>query len=66
MTERADGPATRSLAFAVRAMGGTWLGAGQPETTFAGAGFDSRRVRPGQLFFALPGEQVDGFDFWSL
>jgi UDP-N-acetylmuramoyl-tripeptide--D-alanyl-D-alanine ligase len=30
---------------------------------FAGAATDSRAVLPGQLFFALPGERVDGFDF---
>jgi UDP-N-acetylmuramoyl-tripeptide--D-alanyl-D-alanine ligase len=31
--------------------------------TFAGAATDSREVKPGRLFFALPGERVDGFDF---
>ncbi|HEY8926658.1 MAG TPA: UDP-N-acetylmuramoyl-tripeptide--D-alanyl-D-alanine ligase [Polyangia bacterium] len=60
------GPAARPLAFAVAAMGGTWLaGADRPgaEARFAGAAADSRRVRPGQIFFALPGERVDGFEF---
>ena len=60
------GPAARPLAFAVAAMGGTWLAGADrrgPEARFAGAAADSRRVRPGQLFFALPGERVDGFDF---
>ncbi|NGX54622.1 MAG: UDP-N-acetylmuramoyl-tripeptide--D-alanyl-D-alanine ligase [Chlamydiae bacterium] len=28
-----------------------------------GAAIDSRQVNPGDLFFALPGEQVDGHDF---
>jgi UDP-N-acetylmuramoyl-tripeptide--D-alanyl-D-alanine ligase len=31
--------------------------------SFAGASADSRTVAAGQLFFALPGERVDGFDF---
>lgn len=31
--------------------------------SFAGAATDSRLVTPGRLFFALPGERVDGFDF---
>jgi UDP-N-acetylmuramoyl-tripeptide--D-alanyl-D-alanine ligase len=47
-------------------MGGTWLAGADragPRARFAGAAADSRRVRPGQLFFALPGERVDGFDF---
>ena len=60
------GAAARPLGFAVRAMGGTWLAGGDwpgPEARFAGAAADSRRVQPGQLFFALPGEHVDGFDF---
>jgi UDP-N-acetylmuramoyl-tripeptide--D-alanyl-D-alanine ligase len=31
--------------------------------SFAGAAADSRAVQAEQLFFALPGERVDGFDF---
>jgi len=45
-------------------MGGTMLA--EPEhkgATFTGAAADSREVKPGRLFFALPGERVDGFDF---
>lgn len=30
---------------------------------FTGVAIDSRRVAPGQLFVALPGERVDGHDF---
>ena len=56
-------PAERSLAFAVEAMRGSWLTPAIPHATFAGAAFDSRRVAPGQLFFALPGAHVDGFDY---
>jgi UDP-N-acetylmuramoyl-tripeptide--D-alanyl-D-alanine ligase len=32
-------------------------------TPFSGASVDSRRVTPGSLFVALPGERVDGHDF---
>jgi len=58
-------PAKRSLVFARRAMGGTVVGtpAALATTRFAGAASDSREVKPGRLFFALPGERVDGFDF---
>jgi UDP-N-acetylmuramoyl-tripeptide--D-alanyl-D-alanine ligase len=59
------GPAKRSLAFACKAMGATLVGepAALGATRFAGAASDSREVKPGRLFFALPGERVDGFDF---
>ncbi len=33
------------------------------DAAFAGAGLDSRRLRPGELFVALRGEKVDGRDF---
>jgi UDP-N-acetylmuramoyl-tripeptide--D-alanyl-D-alanine ligase len=56
-------PATRSIVFAVQAMGGTLLRPGSGPGTFAGAVSDSRSVQSGQLFFALPGERVDGFNF---
>jgi UDP-N-acetylmuramoyl-tripeptide--D-alanyl-D-alanine ligase len=55
--------ATRPMAFAVRAMRGTLLQPGAGDGTFAGAAYDSRLVQARQLFFALPGERVDGFDF---
>jgi UDP-N-acetylmuramoyl-tripeptide--D-alanyl-D-alanine ligase len=60
-----SGPAKRSLAFACKAMGGSPVGApaALAASRFAGAASDSRAVQPGQLFFALPGERVDGFDF---
>jgi len=63
MSDEKAGPARRPLGFAVAAMGGTWLTPPAPATTFAGAAADSRRVQPGELFFALPGERVDGFDY---
>jgi UDP-N-acetylmuramoyl-tripeptide--D-alanyl-D-alanine ligase len=59
---RAPGIA-RPLAFAVGAMRGTLLQAGGGGGRFAGAAADSRAVKPGQLFFALPGEKVDGAEF---
>ena len=57
--------ARRPLELALRAMNGTLLrpGARGPEVAFAGASADSRAVQAEQLFFALPGERVDGFDF---
>jgi UDP-N-acetylmuramoyl-tripeptide--D-alanyl-D-alanine ligase len=54
--------ARRPLDFAVAAMRGAVLQAGA-RPTFAGAAADSRAVKAEQLFFALPGERVDGFDF---
>jgi len=36
---------------------------GHAGATFTGVAIDSRQVKPGRLFFALPGERVDGFDF---
>lgn len=33
--------------------------------TVTGIEFDSRKIKPGDLFVALPGERVDGFDFIS-
>jgi UDP-N-acetylmuramoyl-tripeptide--D-alanyl-D-alanine ligase len=63
-------PAERTLEFAVAAMRGvngtravTMRNAPSPGTTFRGAAADSREVRTGNLFFALPGERVDGFDY---
>ena len=58
-------PAKRTLSFACKAMAGTPAGAKIPlaNIRFAGAASDSRTVKKGQLFFALPGERVDGFDF---
>ena len=55
--------ARRPIAFAVRAMRGTLLQPGAGDGSFAGAAADSRAVQSGQLFFALPGERVDGFQF---
>ena len=63
MTEAAS-PKVRPLGWACAAMGGTMLiEARHPGATFTGVAIDSREVKPGRLFFALPGERVDGFDF---
>jgi UDP-N-acetylmuramoyl-tripeptide--D-alanyl-D-alanine ligase len=59
----ATAPASRALDWAARAMGGTLAQAGTRGPRFAGAATDNRAVAPGQLFFALPGERADGFDF---
>src|SRR5438876_9584990 len=56
-------PARHTVEFASRAMRATLLQAGTRGPTFAGAAYDSRHVAPGQMFFALAGERVDGFDF---
>jgi len=63
VTTSAAKPATRPLDWAAHAMNGTILQPGTRGATFAGANHDSRAVAPGQLFFAFPGERVDGFDF---
>jgi UDP-N-acetylmuramoyl-tripeptide--D-alanyl-D-alanine ligase len=49
------------LADAATAMGAHWGGA--PDAAFDGAVLDSREVRGGELFFALPGERTDGHRF---
>jgi len=61
----AAGPAQRSINAAAKVMRATQLNAGlrAPEVPFAGAATDSRAVQPGQLFFAIKGERVDGFDY---
>jgi UDP-N-acetylmuramoyl-tripeptide--D-alanyl-D-alanine ligase len=56
-------PASHTFDFAARAMHGTFLQAGAPGATFAGVAYDSRMAAARQLFFALPGERVDGFAF---
>jgi UDP-N-acetylmuramoyl-tripeptide--D-alanyl-D-alanine ligase len=56
-------PASHTLDFAARAMRGSVLQAGARGAAFAGIAYDSRSAAPGQLFFALPGERVDGFAF---
>jgi len=57
-------PKARPLAWGCAAMGGTMLaGPSKVSASFAGAATDSRQAAPGRLFFALPGERVDGFDF---
>jgi UDP-N-acetylmuramoyl-tripeptide--D-alanyl-D-alanine ligase len=56
-------PASHTFDFAARAMRGTIVLAGKRGAAFAGAASDSRNVAAGQLFFAFPGERVDGFAF---
>lgn len=50
-----------SVAHAARVMKGYVFGDGS--RTWSGASIDSRTLHPGELFFALPGEQVDGHKF---
>jgi UDP-N-acetylmuramoyl-tripeptide--D-alanyl-D-alanine ligase len=64
MSDSSPTPKTRFVDWAVGAMNGTRLGSAEPAgATFVGIATDSRAVKPGRLFFALPGERVDGFDF---
>ncbi len=42
------------------ALDDAWTGADLP---FSGAAIDSRSLRPGELFVALPGDRVDGHDY---
>ncbi len=50
---------------AAEAMGGRLLAGGDADRGFDGVDFDSRRLTPGQLFFALEGERTDGHLFLS-
>lgn len=59
----APSPAERPLELAVTAMKGAPLTPPAAGASFRGAAVDSRRVTAGNLFFALPGERVDGFDY---
>ena len=43
-------------------LAGAWQGPA-PQAPFRGVSIDSRRVRSGDLFFALPGRHRDGHDF---
>ncbi|MCA8960979.1 MAG: UDP-N-acetylmuramoyl-tripeptide--D-alanyl-D-alanine ligase, partial [Planctomycetes bacterium] len=53
----------RGLEEIVRTLEGSWLGPASVPTRISGATIDSRRVRPGDLFFALAGEHVHGVSF---
>ncbi len=52
----------KPISFAIAAMNAKPL-VGDAAGHFEGAASDNREVTPGRLFFALPGERVDGFDF---
>jgi UDP-N-acetylmuramoyl-tripeptide--D-alanyl-D-alanine ligase len=54
--------AERSVELACAVMGGRLL-AGRGDAVWRGAAIDSRRVRGGEIFFALPGEHTDGHRF---
>jgi UDP-N-acetylmuramoyl-tripeptide--D-alanyl-D-alanine ligase len=52
-----------TLAEVAAAVGGILHGCSGTEMVTGGVEFDSRRVTPGGLFVAVPGERVDGHDF---
>ncbi len=52
-----------TLAEVAGAVGGAVYGCDGAEVVSGSVEFDSRRVGPGGLFVAIPGEQVDGHDF---
>ncbi|MFR6081055.1 MAG: UDP-N-acetylmuramoyl-tripeptide--D-alanyl-D-alanine ligase [Roseburia sp.] len=53
-----------TLAQIAEACGGTLIGGNEAkEYTVTGVEIDSRRVKPGDLFVAIPGEKVDGHKF---
>jgi UDP-N-acetylmuramoyl-L-alanyl-D-glutamate--2,6-diaminopimelate ligase len=54
-------PSVGSLAAAARDLS-RGVG-GDPELPISGLAYDSRRVRPGYLFFCIPGTAKDGHDF---
>lgn len=53
-----------TLAQIAAATGGTLAGGAEPNTQVTSSvEFDSRKLQPGSLFIALPGQRVDGHDF---
>ncbi|HEX2297375.1 MAG TPA: Mur ligase domain-containing protein, partial [Pseudonocardiaceae bacterium] len=54
-----------TLAEVADAVGGTVQGAAGTETVTGSVEFDSRRISPGGLFVAVPGERVDGHHYAS-
>ena len=52
-----------TLEQAAKAADATLLYAAGQEVTLCGAASDNRKVLPGQLFAAIPGEKADGHDF---
>jgi UDP-N-acetylmuramoyl-tripeptide--D-alanyl-D-alanine ligase len=55
--------ASHTFDFAARATRGTIVRKGSRGDAFAGGASDSREVKAGNVFFAFPGERVDGFAF---
>ena len=53
-----------TLSDVIRTVRGRWLGKGDPAAIVpTGVSIDTRTLEPGDVFFALPGERVDGHRF---
>lgn len=44
-------------------LGGSWVREPEAGRTILGGSIDTRTIREGEIFFALPGERVDGHEF---
>ena len=52
------------LSDVIESIHGHWIGQGDPSAIVpTGASIDTRTLKPGEIFFALPGEKVDGHQF---
>jgi UDP-N-acetylmuramoyl-tripeptide--D-alanyl-D-alanine ligase len=53
-----------TLSDTVEAMQGEWIGKNDPASVVpAGGNFNTQTIKPGEIFFAIPGERVDGHQF---
>ena len=53
-----------TLSDVIRSTRGHWTGQGDPTAIVpTGVSIDTRTLKPGEIFFALPGEKVDGHQF---
>ena len=56
-----------TLSDVIESTHGHWIGRDDPSAIVpTGVSIDTRTLKPGEIFFALPGEEVDGHHFWTL